>query len=265
MKLQVLISTMNQKDHVILDKMNIQTDAIVVNQCNQNFVENVQYMGKQILFMSLAERGIGLSRNTALMRSEAQICLFADDDEVFVDSYEDIICQAFEKNPKADLILFNVKGTSGTRPCPYIKSSKQIHIYNCLRYGTVSFAIRRKSAIMNNLSFSLLFGGGAKYGSGEDSLFLVEAIRKGLRIISSPETIAYVNSETSTWFNGYNEKFFRDKGAFFAAAFRKKAKIVAGIQVLRHYKTYCQYYSFFKIMQYFNEGIKEYNNLEVYP
>ena len=34
------------------------------------------YNGHQILWMSLNERGIGLSRNTALMRATADIILF---------------------------------------------------------------------------------------------------------------------------------------------------------------------------------------------
>ena len=34
MKFQVLISTMFQNDETILDKMNIQSDVVVINQCN---------------------------------------------------------------------------------------------------------------------------------------------------------------------------------------------------------------------------------------
>ena len=39
MTLQVLVATMHQTDHSLLEKMNIQSDAIVVNQCNRNEVE----------------------------------------------------------------------------------------------------------------------------------------------------------------------------------------------------------------------------------
>lgn len=76
MTLQVLVATMHQTDHSLLEKMNIQSDAIVVNQCNRNEVERFMYNGHQILWMSLNERGIGLSRNTALMRATADIILF---------------------------------------------------------------------------------------------------------------------------------------------------------------------------------------------
>ena len=43
MTLEVLVSTMYQKDYSLLDRMNIQTDAIVVNQCNENSIEEFEY------------------------------------------------------------------------------------------------------------------------------------------------------------------------------------------------------------------------------
>ena len=72
MKLQVLVATMHQKDYSLLDKMNIQTDAIVINQCDEYRFEEFEYKGKKIKWYSMKERGIGLSRNTALMRQTAQ-------------------------------------------------------------------------------------------------------------------------------------------------------------------------------------------------
>ena len=88
MRLQVLISTMHQTDHSLLDKMNIQSDAIVINQCDRNEIEEFEYKGHHIQWMSLKERGVGLSRNTALMRADADIVLFADDDVIYDDGYE---------------------------------------------------------------------------------------------------------------------------------------------------------------------------------
>ena len=81
MTLEVLVSTMYQKDYSLLDRMNIQTDAIVVNQCNENSIEKFEYKGHKIKWISLNERGVGLSRNTALMRSTADICLFPTTEE----------------------------------------------------------------------------------------------------------------------------------------------------------------------------------------
>lgn len=39
MKVEVLLSCMNQKDFSIIEKINIHSDAIIVNQCNHNCVK----------------------------------------------------------------------------------------------------------------------------------------------------------------------------------------------------------------------------------
>ncbi len=53
MKLQVLVATMHQKDYSLLDKMNIQSEAIVINQCDENSFEDIEYKGKNVRFISL--------------------------------------------------------------------------------------------------------------------------------------------------------------------------------------------------------------------
>ena len=78
----------------------------------------------------------------------------------------------------------------------------------------------RKSAVDKAcLSFSTLYGGGAKYSAGEDSLFIREAFRKGLKMYAAPAVIAEVKQEQSSWFCGYTDKFFIDKGVLIANAF----------------------------------------------
>ena len=50
MKLQVLVSCMHQQDYSLLEKMNIQTDAIIINQCDICLLYTSAYMGlKNIL------------------------------------------------------------------------------------------------------------------------------------------------------------------------------------------------------------------------
>ena len=49
MTLQVLVATMHQTDHSLLEKMNIQSDAIVINQCDRNEIERFTYKGHNIL------------------------------------------------------------------------------------------------------------------------------------------------------------------------------------------------------------------------
>ena len=66
-----------------------------------------------------------------------------------------------------------------------------------------------------NIYFSLLFGGGARYSSGEDSLFIWTALKRKLKIYAVPIQIGTVSHAETTWFKGYTNKFFEDKGALF--------------------------------------------------
>ena len=102
MNVQVLVAAMNQKDHSLIDKMNIQTDVIVGNQCDSNSVERFRYKDHQVTYLNFAEKGVGLNRNNALMRATGDICLFADDDMVYEDGYAEVIEKAFNDFPRAD-------------------------------------------------------------------------------------------------------------------------------------------------------------------
>lgn len=192
MDLQVLVSTMHQKDYSIIEKMNINSDAIIINQCDRFEYKKINYKGNSIDFFSFAERGVGLSRNTALMRATADICLFADEDMVYVDNYKEIVINAFKENPKADMILFNVPSKNPERPTCQIVTKGKVRWYNCFRYGAVNIAVKTEKLKKRNIYFSLLFGGGAKYSAGEDSMFIADCLRKGLKIYTHPAIIGYV-------------------------------------------------------------------------
>ena len=215
MKLQVLMSVMNATDHNIVKNANIRTDAIIINQCDEFKYEEFKYESNEIKFISMAEKGVGLSRNNALMRSSGCILLFVDEDETLVDDYERLILSEFINNPKADMIMFNVPSSNKYNPTYEIKKSHRIHRYNSLRYGATKIAVKSNSIKQANVYFSLLFGGGAKYSSGEDSIFVYDCLRKGLRLHTSTKIIGKVSQKKSTWFNGYDDKYFQDKGIFF--------------------------------------------------
>lgn len=206
---------MNQNDRSLLEKMNICSEAIIINQCDKNEFEEFIYKDNLIRFLSLKERGVGLSRNTAMMRANADICLFADDDVTYKNDYEDIIIKEFIETPEADIIIFNVPSTTPNRKNKIINRKKRLHFYNGLGFGMVKIAVKLESVRKANLSFSLLFGGGARYSAGEDTIFLSDCFKKGLKVYSSPKVIGTVTYEESTWFKGYTDKYFCDRGILF--------------------------------------------------
>ncbi|MGG0716263.1 glycosyltransferase family A protein [Robertmurraya massiliosenegalensis] len=259
MNLQVLVSTMHQTDHSLLEKMNIKSEAIIVNQCNTNNFEEFKYKGNNIRIISLAERGVGLSRNTALMRSTADICLFADDDVTYVDNYKNLVIDAFQQQPDADMIVFNVPSSNPERKSKKIAQHRRVRWFNSLKYGTYRMAIKTESFKEKNIYFSLLFGGGAKYSSGEDSLFIFEAINKGLKVYANPSLIGKVSQKESTWFRGYTDKYFFDKGALYGCLSKKWSNLLALQFVIRHRKMFDKEKNWLNAYKLMADGIKAIN------
>lgn len=221
LRLQVLVSTMHQTDVSLLDKMNISTDAIVINQCDRNEVLTFDHRGHTVQWLSLQERGVGLSRNSALARATADILLFADDDVIYDDHYREAVTDFFEKHPSVGLAVFNLESMNPDRPEYIIQKDHRLKWHNCLRYGAFRIAVRRECIIHNNVWFSLLFGGGAIYQAGEDNLFITDCIQKGMHCMACKDSIGVVKQEVSTWFKGYDEKYYNDRGSLFAALYGK--------------------------------------------
>lgn len=218
MKVEVLCVTMHQTDLSKYKKMNIQTDIVFTNQADRHEYFEEMIDGNSVKMITTPYQGVGKNRNLGLLYSFADILMFSDDDMVFIDGYEKGVVEAFARLPKADMIVFNCN-TNSDRITPNINKIAKLRLWNFMRYGTISFAIKKEAVLKYNLNFSQLFGGGSRYCAGEDSLFLREALKKNLKVYSHPFTIGSVNHETSTWFEGFNEKYFYDKGAWLQIAF----------------------------------------------
>jgi cellulose synthase/poly-beta-1,6-N-acetylglucosamine synthase-like glycosyltransferase len=220
MKIEVLVATMKQNDLSKYHDMNLSTDAVFANQDDRYEYIEETILGNRVQMITTSERGVGKNRNNALMHSSGTICLFADDDMIYEKDYEKIVLEAFTKLPDAGIIIFNIEiAGNEARTTRLNKTIKKSHIYNSLNYGAPRMAVRRDELLKKNIWFSILYGGGAPYSAGEDSLFVVEAIKKGMKVYTYPKKIAYIKQESSTWFEGYTEKYYMDKGVWLANAF----------------------------------------------
>lgn len=261
-KFELLLATMNQLDDTVLDKMNVSSDVIVCNQNSKNFSKR-EYLRKnyKVVWYDFSEKGVGLNRNNALMRSTAEICLLSDDDVKYLDNYEDIIIKQFDLNPKADVILFNIYSDSVKKRFVCTRKMKINHL-NCGKFGAVRIAFRRSKIIKNSISFNLLFGGGALFTAGEDSMFIHDCLAKKLKVIAVPDFILELRDDRqSTWFNGYNKKFFNDLGTSYARHFGFAAYILACIQLIRKKKIWLNDISIYQAKKFIKEGIGVYKNL----
>jgi len=220
-KVEVLVATINQSDFSLADKMNLQTDAVIANQAGKLEYAELERNDRTIKMVTTNTKGAGINRNIALMYSSSDFLMLADDDVVYIDGYEKVIQSAFEELPLADVIVFRINATKDgevIEDCPPVQ--KRLHIYNALKYGTYRIAIRRSSLLRTNLHFYDVFGPGCEYNMNEDSLFIAECLKKRLKIYAHKGYIGDTSKDSSTWFVGYDERFWYNKGAFIAAGFR---------------------------------------------
>ena len=259
LSIQVLVSTMDQNDYSLLDRMNIQSDAIVINQSDKDSVEIFNYKGYKIKWISMRQRGIGLSRNTALMNATADIVLFADDDMEYFDQYPKNVIGAFEKYNEADVICFNINLINSVKNIGGHRNNTQnrrLHFYNSMRYGATLIAARRKSLWRERISFSMIFGGGAEFSSGEDSLFIKDCHNSKLCVYSNCYCLGNVDDSKSSWYKGLNDKFFEDRGRLYTSAFPRINELIFAYYSFRLSRV-SKDYGFRKIFTLFNIGKKK--------
>lgn len=259
MKVEVLVASVNEDVQTLAEKMNLETEAVIVNQCDCYDYIEYEHKGRRIRCFSMAERGVGLNRNTSLMRAEGDIVLFGDEDVVLQDGYERTILRAFEQNPKADVITFNVK-VDPRRKTYYNAKNHRIRFWNYGRYPAYAIAAKRKALHGTGVTFSLLFGGGAKYSNGEDSLFLHDCLKKGLHIYADTAQIGEEIFRESTWFNGYTEKFFRDRGVLYHFLYGRLAIVWTWRFLLAKKKVMCREVAVKQAYVWMKSGIREGKN-----
>ncbi|MDE7198881.1 MAG: glycosyltransferase family 2 protein [Lachnospiraceae bacterium] len=256
MKLEVLVSAVDQNPAGLIPKMNIHTDAVLVNQCDRYAYDTLAAEKGKVKCFSMPERGVGLSRNTALLHASGEVVLFSDEDIVLSADYEAQIAKAYRDLPDADMILFNVK-VAPARRTYWNREIRRITYRNYGRYPAYSISAKLTALRRANAHYSLLFGGGAKYSNGEDSLFLRDCLKAGLRIYAHTACIGEEQERESTWFSGYHEKFFRDRGVLYHHLYGIFAIPLSLRFLLAHRKMMCRKISVGKAFYIMCMGVRE--------
>ncbi|NLA73360.1 MAG: glycosyltransferase family 2 protein [Clostridiales bacterium] len=261
-KIQVLVACMHQQDDTLYREMNLQTDAVLANQSDRyEYKEYNEPDGSKVQLITSFDRGVGKNRNKALSYATGEYLLCSDQDMIYVDNYAQIVTEAFQRYPKADIIVFRLEYLNRfTPPRKEENKPKRVRLWNCMRYGTARVAIKRGAVEKNCLSFSPLYGGGAVYSSGEDSLFIRDAFRKGLKMYSCPTVIAKVKQEESSWFKGYTQKYFVDKGILIANAF-PFLKYIFLYYFAFGMRNITEEYGFLDICRFMKTGFREYKKI----
>lgn len=226
--MQVLVVTMDRVDTSIVQKMNIRCPAIVANQADREEILSWDTEWGTCKMITTATRGVGLNRNVALLAATEDILLLSDDDVVYNDDMATEVTKAFADLPEADVIAFGMNmARNGEIFEKRVTSTGRLHVWNSMNLGTYRLAVRRKALIDHNITFYQCFGGGCPFSAGEDSLFLKACFDAGLKIYSHRYVLGTCCKDSSSWFAGYGEKYFYDKGVLVRKLFPKTAYLMA--------------------------------------
>ena len=261
MDLEVLVAAVGQADRSLAEKMNIQAHMVIANQCGHWGYE--ESPDGAVRMLSTDTKGVGVNRNLAMQLSKADILLFADDDVTYYDGTLQGVIDAFRELPDADVIFFGMDMTRKDKIFERRRNRvKRLHIWNSLRYGAARMAIRREAIVKHRLAFSPLFGGGSCYGNGEDTLLIRDCFRAGLKVYAHSYVLGKCAKDSSSWFSGYNEKYFYDWGALIACAFPKVKRLIKWYFALKLSKK--SKVPLKSVLAQMNMGIKGFRHLRPY-
>lgn len=228
MNLQVLVATMQRKDFRLAEQMNLRCDAIIANQADRDAVEEQVTPYGRVQMITTTTRGVGRNRNIALEAARGDLLLMADDDVIYREDMPEQVIQAFADNPRADMLVFSLELTKEGKVFDKRTSPpKRLHFWNAMRVGACRIAVRREALVKAGVTFHESFGGGCPFSAGEDSLFVKTCLDRGLRIYAHPYVLGSCCKDSSSWFVGYNEKYFYDKGVLVRHLFPRTAYVMA--------------------------------------
>ena len=209
MTLEVLMSCMHQSDDALVRKSGLTGDVLIINQCDQEGYAEFATPSGQARMFSTTQRGLTKSRNMAISRAKADICLLCDDDEEFVPGYEESILKTYEEHKQADVIIFKMVD----RPPSFAHKAMRLRFPRTMKVSSWQISFRRERLLDSGVCFDELLGAGTGNGAEEELKFLLDCERAGLAIWYVPVEIASVAQTSSTWFDGFGETFFENRGA----------------------------------------------------
>ena len=206
---------MHQTDTSILERSNVQSDVVVVNQCDHDALEEFDFINKKgrtchCKFINTTERGLSRSRNMAIKNAWGDICQICDDDEVMADDGEEIILRAYDENPDAGLIAFALIRNDNGKSYP--EEKKSLGFRQILKTSSLQLTFSRNLMRKYGIQFDEKMGSGTGNGGGEENKFMFDWKKAKAKMLYYPDIIGTVNPGPSQWFSSYDGRYFENLG-----------------------------------------------------
>lgn len=261
MKIEIIVSTLDNIFDNIDESIKKYKNVTIINQkSSSRNIDDKEVKNKKINnlnWIDINQIGLSKSRNYALDLATADYLYLTDDDIVLSPSFEEIVQETIKNNQKVDILAFKVGGIEKEFK-KYPSRELNIGFLRSLKLSSVQLVICKDFIQKNKIKYDELFGAGAEYKMGEENIFLFDALKKGAKIKFIPKEIAKVHLNESSWFTGYDRKYFIDRGAIFHRMFGVFSGIYSMIFCVRKQKLYNKNFSIMKAYKYTQIGKKQY-------
>lgn len=195
MKFSLIMATVGREKDIpiFLDSLKNQTyknfELIVVDQNQDDRVEKllIPYSEKFTIHHIRSEKGLSKARNKGLKHATGDIIAFPDDDCVYK---EDVL-----ENVRKIVLEHKADGVTGKHVSSFDlsvpKQLKKLNIYN-VWFWSISFTVFVSKDVVKAVGdFDPLLGvgSGTKYGSGEETDYLIRALKKDFQLYHTSDVM----------------------------------------------------------------------------
>ncbi len=164
-------------------------------------------------------KGAALNRNNAIACATGDICLMGDDDITYLPNHIPHIIEIFESHPTLDFATF--KYDSKNYPKQYPSYSFDLRQPVKGYYVTCFEIAFRRESVQGIVQFNPLFGPNAPVLiAGEEDVFILDALNKGLSGFFFPYVIARHDHATTGDRCAGDPKFLMGNGAYIYLAYK---------------------------------------------
>lgn len=192
------------------------------SHANENYIIPQELIRNDVKITHLQGRGLSHNRNNAIRHATGDICLIADDDCTYQPGHFTSVIKTFSNNNTLDLATF--KCLNNYEQKDYPEYSFFLNKYP-KGYFTSSVEIAfRRSSVQGKLWFNELFGLGAPVlQSGEENIFILDALKAGMDCRFFPIVIVEHNHPTTASTRAGNPGVIMAEGAYISRAYTRTA------------------------------------------
>ncbi len=224
MTLEVLVCTIDNGIDNIKNLLLTPTEGVSYliswqhSHANESYTIPQELIRNDVKIAHIQGRGLSRNRNNAIRHATADICLIADDDCTYRPEYFTSIIKIFKNDNALDLASFKCQNKYEQKSYP--KHSFALNNYP-KGYFTSSVEIAfRRTSIQDRLWFNELFGLGAPVlQSGEENIFILDALKAGMNCRFFPIVIVEHNHPTTASTRAGNPGVIMAEGAYISRAY----------------------------------------------